>query len=232
MHVDVWLAGNVPLGIFMSLMVAALLYANRIFVRDMLTERDPGWRQITQIAGVLVAAVLAWGTFADNWRQIVDLPYRLSQRFPSKRVEFEPTPEALRAVTFALVIASFIPVAALFSRHVGGYIVQLVTLVGAIVFWAPLFAMRQRLDINLALGFGGDLTSISDLLGYAFYLCLDWLAVSLIVIASYIGLAMLVALPTTLILDLTRLRQPRPTGEATAFFANLGQRAATLGHER
>lgn len=232
MHIDVWLAGNVPFGLFMAAAIVALVRANRVFVRDVLQDPDRGWRIMPRVAAALIAALLVWGTFVDNWRQLVDLPYRLSQEYASKRVEFDPTPDALRFVTFALAIVSLIPVAALFARHVGGYVVQAVTLLGAIIFWAPLFAIRHRLDVNLALGFGGDVTSPADLFGYAFYLLLDWLAVGLIVLASYLIAAMIVAIPTTLVLDLTRHRHPSTTDEARDFFADLGHRAAVAGHER
>lgn len=232
MHIDVWLAGNVPLGLFMVVTIVAVIRANRIFVRDVFQDPDAGWRIVPWVATGLVTAFLVWGTFVDNWRQIIDLPYRLSQRFESKRFEFDPTPEILRAVTFALVIVSLIPVAALFARHIGGYIVQFVVLLGAIIFWAPLFAIRHRLDVNLALGFGGDKTSPADIFGYTFYLLLDWMAVGLIVMASYLIALMIVALPTTLVLDLTRHRRPSTTDEATDFFADLGRRAALAGPDR
>lgn len=232
MHVDVWLAGNVPLGIFMAVAIVAAVYANRIFVRDVVQDPDAGWRVVPRLAAALIVALLVWGTFVDNWRQLVDLPYRLSQEFPSKRFEFDPTPDGLRMVTFALAIVSLVPVAALFARHIGGYIVQAVVLIGALVFWAPLFAIRHRLDLNLALGFGGDLTSPADIFAYAFYLLLDWFAVGMIVLASYLIAAMLVALPTTLVLDLTRHRHPSTTTEATGYFADLGRRAALAGRER
>jgi hypothetical protein len=232
MHIDVWLAGNVPLGLFMIAVVVAMVRANRIFVRDVVNDPDPGWRIVPKVAAVSVLAFMAWGTFVDNWRQIIDMPYRLSQQFPSKRVEFDPTPDALRAITFVLIAISLIPVAALFARHVGGYFVQAVTLIGAVIFWAPLFAIRHRLDINLALGFGGDHTSPADVFAYAFYLILDWSAVGLIVLGSYLIAVTLVAIPTTLVLDLTRHRQPSTTDEATDFFADLGRRAALAGTKR
>ncbi|MDQ3540512.1 MAG: hypothetical protein M3440_07470 [Chloroflexota bacterium] len=232
MHVDVWLAGNVPLGIFMMLVSLAFVRANRIFVRDVLQDPDAGWRIVPQIAAALVAAFLVWATFVDNWRQLVDLPYRLSQEFPSKRFEFDPTPDGLRTVTFALGILSLVPVAALFARHIGGYIVQAVVLIGALIFWAPLFAIRHRLDVNLALGFGGDVTSPVDIFAYGFFLLLDWLAVGLIVTASYLIFLMIVALPATFVLDVTRHRLPSTTDEANDFFADLGRRAALEGAKR
>lgn len=232
MHIDVWLAGNVPLGLFMIVVIAAMVRANRIFVRDVVNDPDLGWRIVPKIAAASVLAFLVWGTFVDNWRQIVDLPYRLSQRFPSKRIEFDPTAETLRAVSFILIVASLIPVAALFARHIGGYFVQAVTLIGAVILWAPLFAIRHRLDVNLALGFGGDHTSPADVFAYTFYLLLDWAAVGLIVLASYLIAVSLVAIPTTLVLDLTRHRRPSITDEATDFFADLGRRAALAGSKR
>ena len=232
MHIDVWLAGNIPLGLFMIATVVAMVRANRVFVRDVVNDPDPGWRIVPKVAAISVVAFLVWGTFVDNWRQIVDMPYRLSQRFPSKRVEFDPTPDALRVVTFILIAASLIPVAALFARHVGGYFVQAVVLIGAVIFWAPLFAIRHRLDVNLALGFGGDSTSAADIFAYGFYLILDWAAVGLIVLASYLIAVSLVAIPTTIVLDLTRHRQPSTTDEAADFFADLGRRAAIAGSDR
>jgi hypothetical protein len=92
--------------------------------------------------------------------------------------------------------------------------------------------MRRRSDVNLALGFGGDPSSPRDLIGYALFLLFDWLAVSMLILATYLILTMVVALPLTLLLDLTRLRRPRTTGEAGAFYSALAGRAATLEQER
>ena len=232
MDLESWLAGNVALGLALAALVVALLAAGRSFLREIADDPDPAWRAILRLAAVLVAVFIAWTTLFDRWRQLVDEPVRLLKRFPSQRVVLDPTPEALRAVTLVLLVLSLIPVAALFARHVGGYALQLVLLLSATIFWAPLFAMRRRLDINLALGFGGDVRSPLDLAGYALYLLLDWVTVGALLLASYAILAMLVALPLTLVLDLTRLRHPRTTTEAGAFFAALAGRAAGLDGER
>ena len=232
MAFDTWLAGNVPLGIAVAVFVGVLLWANRAFLREIAGDPDAVWRHLLRGAGVLVAALLAWTTVFDNWRQLVEEPLRLSKRFPSERIVLDPTPETLRSVTLALLVISLFPIAALFARHVGGYAMQVVVLLGATISWAPLFAMRRRLDLNLALGFGGDERSPLDLMGYALFLLFDWLTVGALLVATFAALAMIVALPLTLLLDLTRLRHPRTTAEARDFFAALAGRAANLDHER
>lgn len=232
MAIDPWLAGNVPLGIALAALVGALLWANRAFLREIADDPDTVWRHLLRWAGVLVAVMLAWTTMLDNWRQLVEEPLRLSKRFPSERIVLDPTPESLRTVTLALLAISLLPVAALVARHVGGYVIQLAVLLGATIFWAPLFAMRRRLDLNLALGFGGDERSPIDLIGYALFLLLDWLTIGALLLSTFAALTMIVALPLTLLLDLTRLRHPRTTAEARDFFAAVAGRAASLERER
>ena len=232
MAFDNWLAGNSALGIALAALLGSLLWANRSFLREIAGDPDAAWRHLLRVAGLLVAALIAWTTTFDNWRQLVEEPLRLSKRFPSERVVLDPTPEAMRAVTLALLVVRLPPTAALVARHVGGYVLQLVVLLGAAIFWAPLFAMRRRLDINLALGFGGEERSPLDLTGYALYVVLDWLTVGALLLTTFAALTMLVALPLTLVLDLTRLRHPRTTTEARDFFSALAGRAAHLEHER
>jgi hypothetical protein len=184
------------------------------------------------LAGVVIAIFLAWTTLFDNWRQLFEEPIRLTKRFAYQRVVIAPTPEALRAVTLILLVIGLVLVAALFARHVGGYAVQIAVFLGATMFWAPLYAVRRQLDIILARGVVGDASSATDVLGYALFALLDWLAVGLLLLASYAMLTMVVALPLTVLLDLARLRRPRVTGEAGAFFDALAGRAAAIEHER
>src|SRR5687768_17502676 len=94
---DTWLAGNVPLGTAVALLVGIVLWANRAFLREIAGDADTAWRHLLRGAGVLVAALLAWTTVFDNWRQLIEEPLRLSKRYPSERIVLDPTPESLRA---------------------------------------------------------------------------------------------------------------------------------------
>src|SRR5688572_19580268 len=67
MAFDTWLAGNVPLGTAVALLVGIVLWANRAFLREIAGDADTAWRHLLRGAGVLVAALLAWTTVFDNW---------------------------------------------------------------------------------------------------------------------------------------------------------------------
>jgi hypothetical protein len=232
MALDTWLAGNVPLGMALSACVVGLAWSGRAFLRDIAQDPESFWRGLLRVAPLPIALFVVWTTAFDKWRQLLEEPLRLSKRFEYQRIVLDPTSDELRSVTLILLGVSVLPVAALFARHVGGYVIQLVVLFGTIVMWAPLFAIRRRLDTNLALGFGGDSSSPLDLTAYALFLLFDWVVVGALILATYAMLAMIAALPLTLLLDLTRRRRPRPTGEARAFFAALSGQAARLEPER
>ncbi len=230
MDVQTFLAGNHALGLALVAVLAAIAARNRPFVREL--ARDPAalWRALARVALVLTAAFIVWTTLFDNWRQVIGEPYRLSREWASQRVEIDPTPESLRTVTYILLALSLVSVACLFARHIGAYGVQLLVLLGCLIFWGPLFVVRQRFDLALALT--DEIASPGAIPGYVLYLLMTW-AVDIAVIAlSYGALLMLVALPVTLLLDLTRLRSPRTTNEATAFFTALGDRATTPDRRR
>ncbi len=220
------LAGNVALGIALAVFLLLIARANRSFLRDVARDPERGWRLIARLAVFLTGAFIAWTTLRDNWRQLVALPYHLSHRFPSQRIVLEPPSNAVRIVTVALLILSLVCVACLVARHVGGYVIQLTLFIGALVLWAPLFALRHRLDTELALSFGGQMDSLTDILTFTAYLLITWLANAAMIGLMYIILLVPVALPVTLLLGLIGRREPRTTHEADAFFTAVGRRAA------
>ena len=222
------LAGNAALGLALLIAVVLLARPNRSFLRDAAHDPERLWRGVAGVALGFSLACWGWITAVDDWRRLIDLPYRVVQRYPSAREESASTPEALRLVTVVLLVASLVPVAGLVARHVGGYGVQLALLIGTAMFWPPLYLLRRRLDFDLDLAstFGGELTSPGAAIAYTVFLFGAWILAIATILISYLALLMVVAPPVTLFLDLVRRRRPRTTAEATPFFAALGDRAA------
>jgi hypothetical protein len=232
MQIDRILASNGMLGVVLVVLLLAAGRANRGLVRDV--ARDPdrlGWLR-AKLAVAAGGVFIAWTSLFDNWRQLNGLPYRLTGQFPSERIEYNPPSAEVRTITLVLLAISLVFAACLLARHVGGYGVQVVIFLGAVICWLPLFIVRQRLNVNLGLGFEGDASAPLDVLGYLLWVVMAWLIEILLILASYLTLLAVVALPVTLLLDLTRLRQPRVTKEAAPFFASLHERARGAGGPR
>jgi hypothetical protein len=229
MDVDRVLGSNQALGCALLVLLLLIGPANRSFLWDV--ARDPAafWRTIARWALAALAALLVWGSLFDNWRQLVGAPFRVAQRFPSQRVEDDPPSGDVRTATLLLLGITPIPVACLLGRHVAGYVLQVIFAFAAIVLWIPLFAIRQRLIVNLAFGFDGSWTSPLDVLGYALFVLLAWLFELSLMLLLFSFLLATVALPVTLALDLLRCRQPRAVADASAFFGSLSQRAGSAG---
>ncbi|MGH2561569.1 MAG: hypothetical protein ACRDJH_21085 [Thermomicrobiales bacterium] len=224
MEIERLLASNAALGVVLTGLLLVLGRANRVFLRDVARDPDRMWRLIPRLALATATVFIAWTSSLDNWRQLVGIPYRMTQRFPSQRIEYDPPSDQVRTVSLILLAISLVFVACLVARHVGGYGTQTVLFLAGIVFWLPLFIFRQRFNINLGLGFDGEITSPLDVIGYVLWVLGAWLIEIAIILSTYVVLLALVALPVTLLLDLTRLRQPKTTQEATAFFASFHER--------
>jgi hypothetical protein len=224
MNVEAILVSNEALGFVMLLILATFGYFNRSFVLDIWRDEDRFWRVIARLALASTLALIAWGSIADNWRGIAEIPYRYIQIWASKKIEYDPPPDWVRNVTGILLVISLIFMACLVARHIGGYFMQMALIFPAVAVWIPLFIVRQRLDFNLGLGFGGSWTNPIDVIGYLLFLGAAWVVGTLALLSTYIILLMLVALPVTLILDITRLRRPRVKGEATGYFQSMSDR--------
>jgi hypothetical protein len=230
MDVDAILNSNEALGGALVFLLLLIGRANRTFLRDVARDPEILWRFVARLALATIATLVVWGSLFDNWRQLVGAPFRLAQRFPSQRVEYDPPSSDVRTVTVVLLAIALVPLACLLARHVAGYVLQIIFAFGALVLWVPLFAIRQRLNVNLAFGFDGSWTSPLDVLGYALFVTLAWFfEISLMVLLFGIALSV-VAVPVTLVLDILRLRRPRATTESAAFFGSLAQRASAAGH--
>ena len=218
--------GNIGLGVATMVAVGLVAWANRASVRDVLADEDPRWRVIARFALVISVVFLAWGTLFDNWLQLIAEPYRLSRRWESQRVVFDPVPEVVRWVTVILLALSLISMACLVARHIGGYAIQIGLLTVATVLWSPLFVLRQRADVIV--GFGQE-TATGDTaatVGFSLFVALKWSLGLASLLTSYLFALMLIAPIVTFVLDLFRLRVPRVTAEAQPFFTALGQHAS------
>lgn len=226
MRADELLARNDTLGLVLLLVLALVVRRNRSFIRELVQHDDRGWRRLARFAASAVVAFVVWTSVLDNWRQLTAVPWRAAQIYPSKRVLLDPPSGEVRFVTGMLLATAVILTACLIGRHVGGYVLQVILALGALILWLPLFIIRQRFSFNLALGIDGSWSSPADVAAYLSFVALSWGFDIGLIAVSFAFLAALTAIPVTLVLDLLRLRRPRVTAEAQPFFNAIGGRSA------
>jgi hypothetical protein len=208
------------------LIAACLLaiMANRPFVREVWNDPSRFWRAVARLGAALGLAALVWVAAFDDWLQLVAEPYRLSMPWDYQRVVFDPVDPALRAMSASLILAALAVLACLFARHVGGYGLQVVTLILSALIWMPVFIMNQRLNAMIVQGAEAS-TTLPEVLGLsAFWIVRIALGIATIGATLMTGM-MLLALLATALLDLLRLRQQRITHEADGFFGELQRRS-------
>lgn len=220
-------AGSETLGLVLALALVAIGLRNRGFLHELTSDPESGWQHVPVLAASALGLFIAWTSVFDNWRQLTGIPFRAIRQWPSQRVEVDPPSDAVRAVTFALLAVALVLVAALVARHVGGYLLQLALFAGAVVAWLPLFVIRQRFSLSLAMGFDGSWSSAANVADYLGFVAITYLFDIGTILVSFAALLAVVALPVTLLLDLTRTRRPRITAEAKPFFASISDRAST-----
>ncbi len=226
MAIDRVLAGNEAVGVVLTVLILATARVNLPFLRDVFRDAEAAWRGLARLATLLLGLTLAWVSLFDHWRQLLDEPMRRLGQFPAERVILDPTTAWVRSVSLVLLTSLVLLLAPLVARHVGGYPVQVAGTIGCLLMCLPLYTLRVRFDLGLALGFDADPANPIDLAGYAFYLLVTWALLSGTLLLLLAGITFLVALPVTLLLDLTGRRHPRITHEADSFFGSLADRAA------
>jgi len=224
MDIEAILTSTEMLGVAMLVILAVIGHMNRSFLRDVWNDPDRLWRILARLSLLSLLSLIVWISVADNWRSIAEIPYRYIQIWESKKVEYNPPADWIRDVSLVLLIFALVFTACLVARHVGGYFMQIALILPAIAAWIPLFIVRQRFDFNLGLGFDSSWTSPIDVIGYLLFLVAAWVIASLALFATFVILLMLVSLPITLLLDITRLRRPRVKGEASNYFESLSDR--------
>ncbi|HEV2066753.1 MAG TPA: hypothetical protein VGR08_07950 [Thermomicrobiales bacterium] len=223
-RIEVALISPQAFGVTLMLFVALVARANRPFLRDVISDTDRSWRALARAAATCMGASLVWVGMMDNWFQLLLEPYRLSRRWESQRVVFDPVASEVRTVSLVVLALVLLTGAALFARHIGGYLLQGALLIVGIAMWGPLFILQQRADVMVI-----DGVSTSEHWGAyagvaAFWLLRTVLCIAFVSWSVLIGL-MLVAPMVTLLLDLMRWRYPRTTHEADPFFSRVQSHA-------
>ena len=221
--VDVMLARQ-SVGVAMALTVVLFVIRNRSFCRDIWQDPSRVWRMIARYTAATVTAALVWIGLFDDWLQLVTEPYRLSQRWESKRQIYHQIDPSIRTISLILLALALLGIAMLFARHVGGYGLQLVVGMIGVLLWIPLFIMNGHVN-SLFLQGSESANTLPEAAGLAVF----WLLVLVLTIATVLAtltpITMATALVVTFLLDLFNMRQPPITQEADGFFAELGNRA-------
>ncbi len=221
--VDVMLARQ-SVGVAMALTVVLFVIRNRSFCRDIWQDPSRVWRMIARYTAATVTAALVWIGLFDDWLQLVTEPYRLSQRWESKRQIYHQIDPSIRTISLILLALALLGIAMLFARHVGGYGLQMVVGMIGVLLWIPLFIMNGHVN-SLFLQGSESANTLPEAAGLAVF----WLLVLVLTIATVLAtltpITMATALVVTFLLDLFNMRQPPITQEADGFFAELGNRA-------
>lgn len=211
-------------GVVLILACAALLVANRPFIREVRFDQSRFWRVMARLAAITGAATLVWTTLFDDWLQIIAEPYRLSMKWNYQRVVLDPVDPALRAVSVALIGLTLLWLACLFARHIGGYMLQVGTLIIGALLWIPLYVMNQRMNAMVVQG-AESAGTLPETLGLAAFWVVRMVLGVLTIAATLLPVMMVIALVATVLLDLFKMRIPPATTEADGFFSELGRRA-------
>ena len=211
-------------GAILVVILVLIVMQNRPFLRDVFEDSDRFWRFAARLALAMLAATLTWVTLFDNWAQISGEPYRLSRPWASQRAVFEPVASGVRMVSVALLGSTAFALAALFARHVGGYLFQIGMLIVMTVAWIPLFIFQQRLNL-LVLDAAEASSSWAGLAGFTAFWVLRTGFGMLFIAATWLIAVFLIAPVVTLMLDVLGLRIPRATSDADPFFTAIENRS-------
>jgi MFS family permease len=213
------------IGIAMALVVLLFVTLDRPFCRAVWTDGAAFWRGTARYSAVAIGVALVWIGLLDDWLQIVTEPYRLAQKWESKREIYQPIDGTIRAISIILLALALVGIAMLFARHVGGYGLQVGTLLIGVLLWIPLFIMNGRINSTLLQGAESSDTAV-EVIGLGLFWLLRMGLVVGTVLATLLPVTMAIALVVTFLLDLFHMRQPPITHEADGFFAELGNRAS------
>jgi hypothetical protein len=220
------LLSNTAMGLAIITVIATLGWTQRSPLSILFEEPERRWRWMAWVWASILGVVIAWITLTDDWLQLVTEPYRLSQQWDSQRVIFDPVDPTIRLATIGLIGLSLLPSAALFARHIGGYLLQFVLLVISLCAWFPVFIFRQRLDMVVNTAPANTPDSMSETASFLVFWLLRTMLGVLSVAATWLVLVMAIAPVATFALDRLNWRAPKISAEANGFYAALEANAA------
>lgn len=200
-----FLAGNLPISLIILGLVGVWAYRSRSSIRLAITDPRPIWAVIARIGVGSTALFFLWVTALDNWRQLLSYIVITGRSYASDPFETSATPEALRAVSIALLVVSIVSLALLYARHMGAYVFLIVTIIFAPIFMFTFNEIRISADAFLRL----SEVALQDpqLMDAGFILFWStgmFVIIAAVVLAAYLTLFALVALPTRIIYGLTQ----------------------------
>jgi len=223
-YIELVLLAPQAIGAILAALLVMITLRNRPIVRDVFEDPDRFWRATARVTLGILAFTLTWVTLLDNWLQLSGEPYRLSRPWESQRVVFDPVANEIRIVSVALLVATAFGLAALFARHLGGYLLQVGMLIMVTVAWMPLFIFQQRLNL-LVINAAESSSSWSAVAGFLAFWILRTGFGLFSVAATWLIVTFLISPFVTLALDMLRLRSQRTTDDADQFFAALEDRS-------
>jgi hypothetical protein len=199
------LAGNLPISLIILLLVGSWAYRNRSSIRLAMNDERPPWAIIGKVAVVSTVLLFIWATALDNWRQLLGYVIITGRDYAADPFETGGTPELLRAVTIALLIVSVVSLALLYARHMGAYVFLIVTIIFAPIFMVTFNEIRISADVFLRLSEvalqNPQLVDVSFIL---FWSTGMFVIIAGVVLAAYLSLFALIALPLRILYGLTQ----------------------------
>jgi hypothetical protein len=200
-----FLAGNLPISIVILLVVGAWAYRNRSSIHLVMNDVSPLWAIIGKIAVASTALFFVWVTALDNWRQLLGYVVITGRGYATDPFETGATPELLRAVSIALLLVSVVSLAMLYARHMGAYVFLIVSLVFAPIFMFTFNEIRISADVFLRLSEVAlqdpQLVDVSFILFWSMGM---FVIIAGVVLAAYLTLFAIVALPLRIIYGFTQ----------------------------
>ena len=231
--------GNAGISLALLLLVGVPAWRRRRKLARVWRDPDPRWRRLARLALALQVLAFVWVTLADYWRQLLGLPMRAENRRFADPFTLAPVlarhavPDAVRAVTLALLILAALALALLCYHQGLGVFVPLCALVAGLLAHLLLSQVRWQFDIWVkntfpVVGQRGAGGMLADLVFFALALLLA----AVVCLAYYLALTGLLALPVALVGDRLAQRRAAPAPEYQQFAATLRARAAASRDER
>jgi hypothetical protein len=223
-----FLAGNLPISFVIFLIVGTWAWRNRSSIHLVMNDVSPLWALIGKIAVASTALFFVWVTALDNWRQLLGYVVITGRGYATDPFETGATPELLRAVSIALLTVSVISLALLYARHMGAYVFLVVSIVFAPVFMFTFNEIRISADVFLRLSeVALQNPQLVDLSFILFWSMGMFVITAGVVLAAYLSLFALVAIPLRIIYGFTQAPKQEELAKIFESYERRAQQART-----